>query len=164
MLYQNGFNILHLKLTENSPKSLREPRSDTMWKKILRDAREFFRILFRNRFHPLDFIDSQDALNWIKILFDELGIKYFESDFKDFRIFWYFHQTHKYTASKLFVTRRTRHFFTPFEIIENYNEINLWRFLKHPLCSRMFYFVYTNFLSYYYPVIKGEYKDQVLQL
>ena len=135
-----------------------------MWKKILRDAREFFRILFRNRFHALEFKYSQDALNWIKILYDNLGIRYSENDFKDFRIFWYFHQTHRYTASKLFVTRRVKQTFTPFEMIENYNEINLLRFLKHPLCSRMLYFVYENYLNNYYLIIKDEYKDQVVIL
>ena len=31
------------------------PRSDTVWKKIFRDLREFFRILFKSRFHPLDY-------------------------------------------------------------------------------------------------------------
>ena len=143
---------------------MREPRYDTMWKKILRDVREFFRILFRNRFHSLEFKDSQDALNCVRILFDELGIKYFESDLKDFKIFWYFHQTHKYTASKLFVTRRLRPTFSPYETIEIYNEINLTRFLKHPLCSRMFFFVYENFLDSYYPVIKEEYKEQIRTL
>jgi hypothetical protein len=37
------------------------PRSDTVWKKILRDVREFFRILFRVRFHPLEYKSAQGA-------------------------------------------------------------------------------------------------------
>jgi magnesium-transporting ATPase (P-type) len=41
----------------NTPKA----RSDTIWKKMLRDVREFFRILFRNRFHYLDFKNQADA-------------------------------------------------------------------------------------------------------
>lgn len=41
----------------NTPKA----RSDTIWKKMLRDVREFFRILFRNRFHYLDFKDQANA-------------------------------------------------------------------------------------------------------
>ena len=36
-------------------------RPDTLWKKILRDVREFFRILFRKRFHYLDFKDFKGA-------------------------------------------------------------------------------------------------------
>jgi len=35
------------------------PRSDTIWKKILRDLREFYRLLFRNRFHHLEFKDEE---------------------------------------------------------------------------------------------------------
>jgi hypothetical protein len=41
----------------NTPKA----RSDTIWKKMLRDVREFFRILFRNRFHYLEFKDQKNA-------------------------------------------------------------------------------------------------------
>lgn len=36
-------------------------RPDTIWKKILRDVREFFRILFRKRFHYLEFQDVDGA-------------------------------------------------------------------------------------------------------
>mmetsp|Transcript_20051 Transcript_20051/g.17740 ORF Transcript_20051/g.17740 Transcript_20051/m.17740 type:complete len:135 (+) Transcript_20051:228-632(+) len=41
----------------NTPK----PRSDTVWKKMLRDVREFFRILFRCRFHYLEYKDDEGA-------------------------------------------------------------------------------------------------------
>jgi hypothetical protein len=54
--------------------SRKEPRTDTMWKKILRDVREFFRILFRKRFHHLEYKDSAGALKCVELLFDELGI------------------------------------------------------------------------------------------
>ena len=37
------------------------PRSDTVWKKIFRDLREFFRILFKSRFHPLDYKTGEQA-------------------------------------------------------------------------------------------------------
>jgi hypothetical protein len=38
-----------------------DPRTDTIWKKILRDVREFYRILFRLRFHHLEFKDQEGA-------------------------------------------------------------------------------------------------------
>jgi len=38
------------------------PRPDTIWKKIFRDVREFYRILFRQRFHHLDYNTKKDAL------------------------------------------------------------------------------------------------------
>lgn len=37
------------------------PRDDTIWKKIFRDLREFFRILFKARFHPLDYKSCEQA-------------------------------------------------------------------------------------------------------
>lgn len=38
-----------------------KPRADTIWKKIIRDLREFYRILFRVRFHYLDYKDHIGA-------------------------------------------------------------------------------------------------------
>lgn len=37
------------------------PRDDTIWKKIFRDLREFYRILFKSRFHPLDYKSGEQA-------------------------------------------------------------------------------------------------------
>ena len=51
------------------------PRDDTIWKKIFRDLREFFRILFKARFHPLDYKSWEQADSWCKVLLEELGIE-----------------------------------------------------------------------------------------
>ena len=66
--------IKYLQLkSERSIDTQVKPRPDTLWKKILRDVREFFRILFRLRFHHLEFKDVEGAALWIQTLFDELG-------------------------------------------------------------------------------------------
>ena len=70
------------------------PRDDTIWKKIFRDLREFYRILFKSRFHPLDYKTSEQADTWCKTLLEELGI-----DTKNLtpynlrKTFYFFHQT-----------------------------------------------------------------------
>jgi hypothetical protein len=64
----------------------------------------------------------------------------------------------------MFERSPSRYVFSPFEIVENYNENHLKKFMKHALCSRMFYFVFANYLHYYYPLIKGEYRDQVMTM
>lgn len=70
------------------------PREDTVWKKIFRDLREFFRILFRLRFHPLDYKTPQEADTCTKVLLGELGIDYSKmTDHEIRKIFYYMHQT-----------------------------------------------------------------------
>lgn len=43
-------------------------------KKILRDVREFFRIVFRNRFIPIEFATDAKREECIKIMLKELGL------------------------------------------------------------------------------------------
>lgn len=49
--------------SERGMTNTNKARPDTLWKKILRDVREFYRILFRKRFHYLDFKDFKGATN-----------------------------------------------------------------------------------------------------
>lgn len=68
-------------------------RSDAVWKKILRDCREFFRILFKNRFHRMDYQSDADKVKCIVFLLKELGFP----EFLDTNIIYsysFFHQIH----------------------------------------------------------------------
>lgn len=143
--------------------SKKEPRTDTMWKKMLRDVREFYRILFRLRFHHLEFRDADGASRWVKTLFKELGIPCKKEYYVNSKLFWYLHQTHKDTAAKMFKRDQSFYHFSPFEIVENYNENHLKKHMKDYLWSRMFYFVYANCSKYlhYYTLIKKEYREQL---
>lgn len=46
------------------------PRSDTLWKKIIRDVREFYRILYRYRFNVEDFKNKESAYNSMSVFFE----------------------------------------------------------------------------------------------
>lgn len=138
-----------------------KPRSDTVWKKILRDVREFFRILFRKRFHALEFKDEKGASRWIQILFDELNIPLSPSDAKNIKLFKFVHQTHK---TKYLEDKSDCYIESPFETIEKYNERSREVFMTHYLCSRMFYFVYKNYLVHYIDLIKHKYRKEVVTL
>ena len=54
------------------------------------------------------------------------------------------------------IDRHTFYLFSPFEIVENYNRTHLKLFMKHPLCSKLFYFVFANFKHHSYPLVKNE--------
>ena len=151
------------KTLRRDDRSKNEPRSDTLWKKILRDVREFYRILFRVRFHPLDHKTSEGAKRWTQTLIRELQIPASRKDTLDKKLFWFLHQTHRTTERRMFKRRDLKNF-SPYEIVENYNEAHLRKFLKHQLSSKLFYFVFRNYLSLYCKYIKWEYKTQVIRM
>lgn len=140
----------------------KKPRTDTFRKKILRDMREFYRTLFRKRFHLSEFKTLEGIKSCLSTFFDELGIDVTEEDLNDYQLFRYVHQTHQYTTMKMRGARNAVNSQSPFRVLENYNENNLRRFMKHPLSSKMYYFVFKNYLQHYCPLIKKDYSDKVI--
>ena len=137
------------------------PRNDTLWKKMLRDMREFYRILFRQRFDQEQFKDQKSANNAVWTLLNELGFETSGDSDTCYKIFHFIHQTHKSTSIKLFKTHCDVTPITPFDVIEKYNEDQLNVFMKDPLCSKMFYFVFFNNFNTYYKVINETYRDKL---
>ena len=142
--------------SERGMTSTNKARPDTLWKKILRDVREFYRILFRKRFHYLDFKDFKGATKWAKILFEELGIDVSDDEINDLKFFRFIHQTHKSKFNKIDEERES-----PFEVIEKYNEHLRKLFMINWTWSRMFYFVFKNFIEDYCSLIKQAYRKEV---
>ena len=132
----------------------KRPRGDTFRKKILRDMREFYRILFRKRFIVSEYKTIEGIREWMITLFDEIGLPLDDEGQDNFELFRYIHQTHQHIRSKLKLNNQSQESSCIFQVIENYNEINFTKFLKHPLWSRMFYFVFKNYPHHYYPQIK----------
>ena len=129
-----------------------KPRIDTFKKKILRDVREFFRILFRVRFHYLQHKNLEGIQTWTQKFFEELHLNPTEDDLEDFHLFRYIHQTHLCTSLKVMDKGSTLDQ-SPFKVIDSYNEGSYIKFLSHPLCAKMFYFVLSSFKHIYYPLV-----------
>ena len=136
-----------------------KPRPDTLWKKIFRDVREFFRILFRVRFHFLDYRNANGATMWVKILFEELGIPLTDEEVKDHKLFRFIHQTHK---SKLNICEEFAE--SPFEVIEKFNDLYKKLFMTNFTCARLLYFVFQNFLEVYSSNVKPVYSKEVITM
>ena len=136
-----------------------KPRLDTLWKKIFRDVREFFRILFRFRFQNHEFKDDRGAITCVKTFFDELGIPLTEEEVYDNKLFRFVHQTHKLKSNY-----RSDLVVSPYESIEKFNEIYKNSFMTNFTCARMFYFVYHNFLEEYLVHIKSRYRKDVITM
>lgn len=142
----------------------KKPRRDTFRKKILRDMREFYRILFRKRFHISEYKSVPDIQKCLRVFFDELGLPLSEEELNDYQLFRYVHQTHQYTTKKIKPSKEALHGDSPFKVSEKYNDSNFKKFMKHPLPSRLFYFCFNNYLQYYYPTIKADYREEVMSV
>lgn len=154
---------LHFKALRLASENAANPRTDTIWKKILRDVREFYRILFRARFHYLDFKDRKGALKCVEILFEELGILLPDEYKKDIKLFAFIHQSHKLTNQRIFDIESAMEV-SPFEVIEKFNEGSRKSFMSDKVGSQMFYFVFTNFLPEYCKFINFRYQLKAMTM
>ncbi|CAI2385613.1 unnamed protein product [Moneuplotes crassus] len=138
-------------------------RADASRKKVLRDLREFYRILFRNRFHLSEYKIPRGVQSCLKTLFRELGMTASEEDLSDYQLFRYLHQTHKGTTAKL-VNMKTQHKESSFLAVEKYNDGRYLQFLSYPLSAQMIYFVFENFLEQYTSLVKPKIKDRIINI
>lgn len=150
------------KFNKGDSGNVSDPRPDTIWKKILRDVREFYRILFRVRFHYLDFKDCKGAKKCVEIMFEELGIPLQPKHLDDFKLFTYIHQSHKSTSRKLFRSSKNNDEGSPFGVIEQFNDASRRKFMTDPLGSKLFYFVFNNYLEHYVEFINPKYRFRIV--
>lgn len=138
-------------------------RSDTVWKKIMRDVREFFRILFRVQFWGIEISNAKTALKLMNTMFQDLGITLTNEESTDPELFDYLTQYHCLKKLRMFIRmKKNESYDSVFRVIARYNEANMFKFMKNRLGSQLFYFVYSNFMEYYVPHISIHYKTQVI--
>ncbi|CAI2366432.1 unnamed protein product [Moneuplotes crassus] len=171
--FENLFELIHqhvipqwkkylvIKSVKTYKNNDQNPRSDILWKKIIRDVREFYRTLFRMRFHYLDYKDLESARKCVNILFEEIGIPIEPEYFEDPSLFTFLHQTHKGTESRLFSDPENEVWLSPFKVIEKFNSSFKKSFMSDKLCARLFYFVYANYVEEYTELINPKYKEDL---
>lgn len=144
---------------ENNHKNI-GVRSDAVWKKIMRDCREFYRILFKHRFHRMDYQEHEQKLEWIQVLIDELGLPQF-CDENLIYSFNFFHQIHLSEKNKAKYLNILSECATGFDALNRYTNESRTMFLEDPLCSRLLYFLYRNYLDFYFQLLSKNIKGKV---
>lgn len=140
-------------------------RNDTVWKKMIRDVRDFFRIVFKFRFEGFEITDSSTAFKLISIMFEELGFDLTHDEARDPLIFKFLTQYHSHTISKMFKSVKISDTYdSVFKVMDRHNEENLTVFMQNRLASQLFYFVYSNFLEFYVPHISRNYRKDLTTL
>lgn len=135
------------------------PRDDTIWKKIFRDCREFYRILFKCRFHPLDYKSWEDADECTKVILNELGISTDALQHHEVRkIFYYFHQTRLNSSDHYKLNYPIdESIIYGVDIIEKYKDVVKTLFMVDPVCSKLFYILFHNYDKLYFEFLKEKY-------
>jgi hypothetical protein len=135
-------------------------REDTVWKKIFRDLREFFRILFRQRFHPLDYKTCKQADRCTTVLLNELGVSTDHlTSYEVRKAFYFMHQT-RLSSSDHYISEYVEGEDEIFalDIIEKYGDSIKTLFMIDSISSKLFYTVFYNFDYLYYTFMKPKYK------
>lgn len=135
-------------------------RHDAVWKRLIRDVREFFRILFRVRFHYLDFKDHVGAHKCVELMFSELGISVSVNYRNDPHLFTFIHQSHKLTAKKMFKSAQD----SVFDVLERFNLRNCKSFWKDGLASKLIYFVFQNFHDEFVKTLDKKYAASIMEV
>jgi hypothetical protein len=152
-------NYLSKKMQANKRESYMTPRDDTIWKKIFRDCREFYRTLFKARFHTLEYRACEEADKCSLIMLDELGIDASHlTPYEVRKIFYYFHQTRLHSSLHYAFPMTSPETETyAVDVIENYKDSSKILFLVDPICSKLFYFLFANYSQIYNSFLKPKY-------
>ena len=139
------------------------PRKDALWKRVLRDIRDFFRILFRNRFYSYNYRNKKCQTDWVRIFLEELGLPLplNSSEFK--HIFTFIHQTHRIKNDGKPLNRYDEIYENPFCAIDCYNTKTRLRLISHPISSRMIYMVVKNYSHVFESAIWESFKKEYMQ-
>jgi len=151
--------LMEKKDKENSSKNF-GLRSDAVWKKLFRDCREFYRVLFKHRFHRMDYQSYDDKLSCIKVLNRELGFPAFSDENLIFS-FNFFHQIHLSEKNKAKYKDILSEKPTGFDALNRYTNQSRTLFLEDPMCSRLLYFIYRNFKDFYSELLSRNIKPKV---
>ena len=127
-------------------------------KKILRDVREFFRIIFRNRFIPMEFSNNYKKEEWVKILLSELGLSWAHKLPNLLHYFPFFFQVH--IPVRLMENKKMRNAELNaarwLEVYEKYNQQNQIEFLQDPLWCWMLNYVFENYRDNYIKYVRSK--------
>ena len=142
--------------------NLRKP--NFLWKEFLKDLRNFYRLMFRLRFHRSDKRSDDNNFTTTEIILKEIGISV--KDYNNFGdVFQFFYKVHYNQRKGVedFVGLPTL-LNSEFRVFESYSDENKDAFLNDYLGSRLMYYFIVNFGDTYLSKMSGQYKSQVTKL
>jgi len=142
------------KKTKREGEPIGQVTDEYLWIKVLRDMRDFFRIIFKSRFHRSEKREDSNRDVLVKIFLEELGITdiSFINSVSTFDFLYKAHYKARSTdEGKIFKEMINT---TPMRIYYYYSEIAKNTFLQDDLCSRLLYYFLINFGETYLSCIQ----------
>jgi len=133
------------KKTKREGEPIGQVTDEYLWTKVLRDMRDFFRIIFKSRFHRSEKREDSNRDLLVKMFLQELGITdiSFLNSVSTFDFLYKAHYKARSTnEGKIFKDIINS---TPMRIYYYYSETVRENFLQDDLCSRLLYYFLVNF-------------------
>ena len=149
------------KKTKREGEPIGRVTDEYLWIKVLRDMRDFFRIIFKSRFHRSEKREDSNRDVLVKIFLEELGITNisFINSVSTFDFLYKAHYKARNTdEGKLFKEVINS---TPMRIYYYYSEAAKATFLQDDLCSRLLYYFLINFGDIYLSWIQKNLRESV---
>lgn len=142
------------KKTKREGEPIGQVTDEYLWIKVLRDMRDFFRIIFKSRFHRSEKREDSNRDVLVKIFLEELGITDI-SLINSVSTFDFLYKAH-YKARSTDEGKMFKEIInaTPMRIYYYYSETAKNTFLKDDLCSRLLYYFLINFGETYLSCIQ----------
>lgn len=149
------------KKTAREGEPIGQVTDEYLWIKVLRDMRDFFRIIFKSRFHRSEKREDSNRDILVKIFLEELGftdVMYVNT----ISVFDFLYKAH-YKARSTNEGKKFREIInsTPMRIYYYYSEASKTKFLKDDLCSRLLYYFLFNFGETYLASIQTNLQEGV---
>jgi hypothetical protein len=135
-----------------------------IWIKVLRDMRDFYRMIFKSRFHRSEKREDSNRDILVKIFMEELGITGI-SMVNTIAIFDFLYKAH-YKARNTDEGTKFREMIntTPMRIYYYYSESIRNNFLHDDICSRLLYYFLVNFGETYLSCIQKNLAESVREI
>ena len=136
-------------------------KSNFLWIEFFKDLRNFYRLMFRLRFHRSDKRSSDNSSMIVETILKEIGISIVGyNNFDD--AFQFFYKVH-YNQRKEVEDNFAPHLFmnSAFKVFDEYSEESRDTFLNDYLGSRLTFYFIKNFGQIYLSKIEGKYKQKV---
>ena len=140
---------------------INQKRPNFLWREFLKDLRNFYRLMFRLRFHRSDKRSDDNSSMIVETILKEIGISLKGYDnFEDaFQFFYKVHYNQRKGVED-FVELPTL-LNSSFRVFESYSDENRDVFINDYLGSRLIYYFIVNFGEVYLSKMRGQFKDQV---
>lgn len=142
------------KKTKREGEPIGQVTDEYLWIKVLRDMRDFYRIIFKSRFHRSEKREDSNRDLLVKIFLEELGMTEisFINSVSTFDFLYKAHYKARSTdEGKIFKDVINA---TPMRIYYYYSETVRENFLQDDLCSRLLYYFLINFGETYLSCIQ----------